>query len=1474
VDINGDGLSDRVYANGNVELNLGYSFLPQEQWGYKGLSDGEAYTYGGGISINISNYSIAAGSSFSRTENQRKNSLQDMNGDGLPDYIAGVSPLKVRINSGTGFGPEITWSGADAVSRGMSTGETINVGFTIGITLIPILPIGKLCINPQITISQGADRTKVDFNDIDGDGYPDYLVSDIDNKLTVSRSTIKRTNRLKKVSRPLGGSFVLDYKRVGNTYDMPNSIWALSSVDLYDGVPGDGPEKRNNTFEYQNGRYNRNEREFYGFGKLIVKNNNTNNNNVVYRSMEEEYLNDNFYNKGLLKSEVLKDANGNKFTETKNTYELKNITTGATLSDALAKTDNGTAFPALIATEKFFYEGQSMAGKSTRTTFLYDVLGNITVSIDFGDPGPADDLSTTITYHAVPARYIMNMPKTVTVTGGGQVYRQKASTINNTTGKVTELRQLLQSGDIAKYNMTYDATGNLLSLSRPQNATGQRLLYTYQYDGDVQTYVTKVTDSYGYSSSTTYDVRFGQMLSTTNLNGQQTQYTIDNAGRVSTIKEPLEIASGKPFTIAYEYHPEAIVPWALAKHFDPANPANFLETASFKDGLGREVQTKKDIALFAGAKAADQEVMVVSGSTTFDAFDRPVVQYYPMTEPKGSTLGTYNAGSDDVDPFLRKYDVLDRLLVDTLPDRVRRTMAYGFGNDRNGVVQFKTTSTDANGISTEKFLNVRELLKATKQQYSQGSDVWTSYDYNPVNELIKVTDDQNNVITMAYDQLGRKTSETHPDAGTTNYKHDLAGNITEKTTANLQSGGTGIRYTYDQERLLKVSYPKNPQNNVTLTYGAPGESSFRAGRVSKQQDGSGTQQFFYNPLGDIVKNIRVINVPDTLPLTYTTEWTYDTWNRLTAMVYPDGEKLTYNYNVGGSLLNMTGVNNGTTFNYLTQMGYDKFEKRVFTQYGNGTEMTYTFGAQRRELANMSAKTSASRFMMDNTYTWDNEDEILGVVNAAPVPPSNLMGGKSDYQYTYDDMYRLTGASGSFTGSSSENRFTLDMTYNTVSGILGKEQVHTKKGKDDIDWVPRNQTTYSYDYNYNPGSKPHAPVKIGTESFTYDANGNQTGWQDDVSAQNRQMEWDEENRIKTLSDNGYLTQYTYDAAGTRVLKSVGNGQTVSINGKKVATSSGTGNYTIYVNPYQVVQSSGYTKHIFIEGQRIVSKLGVSSKSGSNRDAFQFYYHPDHLGNSAFITDAKGEVYQHLEYFPFGETFVAEESNQQRTPYLYNGKEQDDETGMYYYGARYYDAITSIWQGVDPSWDLPNQIGTSPYAYVQNNPITYIDPDGQYRYFSQGGIFGNDLLRLTAPGLPKMLGWIPENRNKENLRFVLQGQRANPNALQNGMGAGSLVSRNQTAEDDMVGTPSNAKQGAKTGRKFYATLTVAGIDLLSNTPPEKSARQKQKQEQKALFTSIQKAFVGELRNKLNPAKGKPSQKSVFLSILKSESQKRRQ
>ena len=89
-----------------------------------------------------------------------------------------------------------------------------------------------------------------------------------------------------------------------------------------------------------------------------------------------------------------------------------------------------------------------------------------------------------------------------------------------------------------------------------------------------------------------------------------------------------------------------------------------------------------------------------------------------------------------------------------------------------------------------------------------------------------------------------------------------------------------------------------------------------------------------------------------------------------------------------------------------------------------------------------------------------------------------------------------------------------------------------------------------------------------------------------------------------------------------------------------------------------------------------------QEGDAYEKMQFYYHPDHLGSSSYITNLDGEVVQHIEYVPFGEVFVEERNNIWNTPYLFNAKEFDEETGLYYYGARYYEPRLGLWISCDP------------------------------------------------------------------------------------------------------------------------------------------------------------------------------------------------
>ncbi len=104
-------------------------------------------------------------------------------------------------------------------------------------------------------------------------------------------------------------------------------------------------------------------------------------------------------------------------------------------------------------------------------------------------------------------------------------------------------------------------------------------------------------------------------------------------------------------------------------------------------------------------------------------------------------------------------------------------------------------------------------------------------------------------------------------------------------------------------------------------------------------------------------------------------------------------------------------------------------------------------------------------------------------------------------------------------------------------------------------------------------------------------------------------------------------------------------------------------------------------------------------------------------ASFLTDSDGEAYQFFLYLPWGESLASQKvefslgSFQFSTPYQFNGKELDGETGLYNYGARYYDPSLSLWMSVDPLADAPNLVSYSPYHYSYNNPINYIDPDGR-------------------------------------------------------------------------------------------------------------------------------------------------------------------
>lgn len=1378
MDVNGDGLPDRVYEGSfMVALGLGYGFAPAELWGSAAINEGKNSStevgvgIGGGMKFPKFGISGGVGVSGGKSKSESVRSLSDINSDGLLDIVLQNSVL---FNMGGSYSSPVAWAMPNGIS--VSKGSTVGANASLNAT-IP-LPSGfNIGFGGGAQASESISHQEVQFvTDINGDGHPDYLASDDESSVQVGLSQIERTNLLKTVHRPLGATISLDYERVGNTFEMPQSKWALSRVEVNDGHQGDGVDVLLNTYQYKDGFYNRQEREFYGF-KTVIEEQRNSVDGGLYRSVTRTFHNDSYYNKGLLASEVLTDAQGRKYTETKNTYLLRNIETGAELSNVNHLT--ATVFPELIRVDKLFYEGEPQPGKFTFETYQYDALGNVIKFFDAGDLGADDDIEAEIGYFSDAANYIVGKANNIVVRSNGRVMRKREANFEQNTGNLTQVRQYLGDGQAAVTDLTYDQYGNIKTVTGPVNYKGQRYQLTYAYDPTVFTHNVSVTDSFGYASTADYDLKYGAVTRTTDLNANSILYAYDPFGRVSAITGPYQTGTGHA-TIAFEYHHDALPAWALTQHLDVyRNLHDPIETVLFVDGLARTIQTKKDGTIHQSPTAAAKDVQIVSGHQTFDFVGRTIEQYYPVTEPLGQQ-GKFNPEIDAIRPTVTTYDVLDRTTTITIPDLTATTMAYGFGSDRDGQLQFLTRVTDANGMVKESFRDVNEQITAVKE-FNAGQTIWTSYAYDALNQIVRVNDDKNNQTLALYDNLGRRTHLNSPDAGLTETIYDLASNVTQKITANLRNEGKTITYDYTYNRLNKILYPNFPGNNVTYTYGAPGAAFNRANRLVTVTDESGMEERFYGPLGETVKTIKTL-ASDTQgnsansPEIYVTEYEFDTWNRLQRMIYPDGERLTNQYDSGGLLRAISGRKAQWKYDYLNRLEYDKFSQRVFMEQANGVRTTYDYNRENRRLTTLQAggdTKSAPKFsrplFQDLAYGYDNVGNILSLSNRAGVTQANQMGGTTQFVYQYDDLYRLTHAEAAYQYMpDKERKFTLDMQYDTIHNIVTKHQQ---------DWViqpgsmplPQRKTTYNWTYAY-AGMQPHAPTHIGDptaqpvegRTFTYDANGNQLGWADDTNGTERTIIWDEENRIQNILDNGHEMTYKYNDAGERVIKSGPQGETA------------------YINQFFTIRNREVgTKHIYAGTVRVVSKLMKQEKPGAktnepngNADPTKtnngkgqakkadatptptadaathqrpeefslYFFHPDHLGSSAYVTDKDGELYQHLEYFPFGETWVEESSNTQRTPYLFTAKELDEETQLSYFGARYYDPRTSVWQSPDPILGkyLPtgdkekdknlrgmggvfNSFSLGLYTYSHLNPIKYYDPDGNESQEAESAVF---------------------------------------------------------------------------------------------------------------------------------------------------------
>ena len=619
--------------------------------------------------------------------------------------------------------------------------------------------------------------------------------------------------------------------------------------------------------------------------------------------------------------------------------------------------------------------------------------------------------------------------------------------------------------------------------------------------------------------------------------------------------------------------------------------------------------------------------------------------------------------------------------------------------------------------------------------------------------------------------------------------------------------------------------------------------------------------------------------------TYVYGATYDSWNRVQTMTYPDGEVVTYHYNAAGQVESLTSNKQGRQSVIVDRIGYDKEGHTVYTKLGNGTETTYTYDKQRERLQVMNL-TADGQTVMENRYQYDAVDNILGITNAAnPTSLTKLnkakLGGRSSHTYEYDELNRLVHASGKAKRAS----YDMVMSFGRMSEPLTKVQ------KVDSTTTAKS---YNFAYKYEDSNHPTAPTQIGHDHYTYDANGNPTLVTNDSANTTREMYWDEDNRLMVLSDNGKTSRYTYNAAGERIMKSYGTMEGVYINGAPQGiTFHETDNFTLYPASILSVNKNRFTKHYFIGDKRIASRIGtgmfnnVYGRNGSyvtagqqdyaermnqiqkqkeayykqqgiapgvptmkgaygdpentgvgynsiltelgNHDVPQgwiqtprpnttpntnpgppvswndpsnpddpqagygyipndttkeetFFYHSDHLGSTSYITDDKANITQYDAYLPYGELLVDEHSSSEELPYKFNGKELDEETGLYYYGARYMDPKISMWLGVDPLTE--KYISVSGYVYCIGNPIRFVDPNGCWHWEKNGNLHADrkDNTKTLAQFLGTSQKDVLQILHRNNIRTTKGGNIAVRNLSKLSLDKGSLY----TVKADLSGT----------------------------------------------------------------------------------------
>ncbi len=699
-----------------------------------------------------------------------------------------------------------------------------------------------------------------------------------------------------------------------------------------------------------------------------------------------------------------------------------------------------------------------------------------------------------------------------------------------------------------------------------------------------------------------------------------------------------------------------------------------------------------------------------NGNTQTLAYDT-VGRLLTVTDPAGQTTtftyDTNNRISTITSPLGKTvtydYDTTGNLI--TVTNNGGLITSYAYDNNHNlttitdpaGKRTFFTTDPDdrlasVSGESGVNSISFQYGAPSTNQMTvtdTLGNQTVLTYDNNAL--VTQSVDPAGNVAQMAYDANLNLTSLTDPNGGTTTFTYDTAGNVL--TTTDPQGNSTSL--TYDTSFNQVTSLTDARGQATTFSYDANGNLT------ATTYPNNASETFAYNSAGNLVSKTDRKN--------QTITFAYDAVGRLTQKTFPDSSSDTFTYDSAGNLATATDEKGKIQFVYdnldrLTQVtypggeivsyAYDAANNRTQLVYPNGKTLDYSYDALNRLTQISESGQMVASYTYDalsrvtrrdlkngaySTYSYDSASQLLELINS-----KSTAEVISSFAYTYDNR----GNRVTMTTPQGATQYT----YDAISQLIGVTQPNSSATSYGLD-AAGNRTSVT-DTSGTTGyttNDLNQYTEVGGDTYAYDANGNMTS--KTTSAGITTYSYDFENRLIQVTTPSETVSYAYDAMGRRTSKT---------------TSSGT---TLFIHDgFQVIMEkdeADTVQAVYTYGIGIDEVL-VMARGGS-----EYFYSQDGLGSVVNLTNEIESVVESYFYDAYG---VPRTFSIVGNPYMFTGREYESSHNHYYYRARYFDPTIGKFLTEDP---IGLRDGVNLTTYVNNNPIIYNDPLGNWAFLAPLG-----------------------------------------------------------------------------------------------------------------------------------------------------------